>query len=381
MKNEVTWSQETIAQNQHEFLTWYHRHKRNLPWRVDQDPYRIWISEIMLQQTRVDTVIDYYYRFMEKFPTIDTLANAPEEELLKMWEGLGYYSRARNLQVAARQIQKEHHGVFPNTVEAISQLKGIGPYTTGAISSIAFGLVEPAIDGNIMRVVSRLFCIDEDIAKPSSRKVFDAYTRAILSPKEPGEMNQAFMDLGSAICTPKNPDCASCPLQAYCQAYQENKMTDFPVKTKKAKPKDVYYFAAAVENNQGEFWFEQREDQGLLAKMWHFPLQEVDKETFEQARIQFAKEEVEQLSLIAEEEDPQIFEELPVVWQTRHLGTVKHLFSHLRWHVVLFYGRTQQPEHFKNGQWLSQDVLKDYAFPKIQHKMWDEIAKNQKHSR
>ncbi|EOT47008.1 MULTISPECIES: A/G-specific adenine glycosylase [Enterococcus] len=381
MKNEITWSQETIDQFQIQFLAWYHRYKRNLPWRVNQDPYRIWISEIMLQQTRVDTVIDYYYRFMEKFPTIEQLAAAPEEELLKMWEGLGYYSRARNIQSAAKQIMERHQGQFPNTVEEISQLKGIGPYTTGAIASIAFGLPEPAIDGNIMRVVSRLFCIPEDIAKPSSRKVFDHYTRAILSPEEPGEMNQAFMDLGSAICTPKNPECEACPLQAFCQAYQEGNMTDFPVKTKKAKPKDVYYFAAAIENEQGEFWFEQREDQGLLAKMWHFPLEEVDQATFDQAYKQFQKEEIEQLSLIAEEEeqDPVLFDSLPVIWQTRHLGEVKHLFSHLRWHVLLFYGRTREAQAFENGQWIDKKAYEAYAFPKIQHKMWDEIAKNQKH--
>lgn len=381
MKNDITWSQETIDQFQIQFLAWYHRYKRNLPWRVNQDPYRIWISEIMLQQTRVDTVIDYYYRFMEKFPTIEQLAAAPEEELLKMWEGLGYYSRARNIQAAAKQIMERHQGQFPNTVEEISQLKGIGPYTTGAIASIAFGLPEPAIDGNIMRVVSRLFCITDDIAKPSSRKVFDHYTRAILSPEEPGEMNQAFMDLGSAICTPKNPECEACPLQAFCQAYQEGNMTDFPVKTKKTKPKDVYYFAAAIENEQGEFWFEQREDQGLLAKMWHFPLEEVDQATFDQAYKQFQKEEIEQLSLIAEEEeqDPILFDSLPVIWQTRHLGEVKHLFSHLRWHVLLFYGRTREAQAFENGQWIDKKMYEAYAFPKIQHKMWDEIAKNQKH--
>lgn len=381
MKNDIAWSQETIDQFQIQFLAWYHRYKRNLPWRVNQDPYRIWISEIMLQQTRVDTVIDYYYRFMEKFPTIEQLAAAPEEELLKMWEGLGYYSRARNIQAAAKQIMERHQGQFPNTVEEISQLKGIGPYTTGAIASIAFGLPEPAIDGNIMRVVSRLFCITDDIAKPSSRKVFDHYTRAILSPEEPGEMNQAFMDLGSAICTPKNPECEACPLQAFCQAYQEGNMTDFPVKAKKAKPKDVYYFAAAIENEQGEFWFEQREDQGLLAKMWHFPLEEVDQATFDQAYKQFQKEEIEQLSLIAEEEeqDPTLFDSLPVIWQTRHLGEVKHLFSHLRWHVLLFYGRTREAQAFENGQWIDKKMYEAYAFPKIQHKMWDEIAKNQKH--
>jgi A/G-specific adenine glycosylase len=154
----------------------------------------------MLQQTRVETVIDYFYRFMEWFPTIEDLANAAEDKLLKSWEGLGYYSRVRNIQAAAKQIIEEHDGKMPDTIEEISKLKGIGPYTAGAIGSIAFGLPEPAIDGNVMRVVSRLFCIEEDIAKTSSRKIFDEAMRAIIDEQHPGEFNQALMDLGSRIC-------------------------------------------------------------------------------------------------------------------------------------------------------------------------------------
>ncbi len=164
----------------------------------------------MLQQTRVDTVIDYFYRFMEWFPTIEEFANAPEEKLLKAWEGFGYYSRARNIQAAAKQIMSEFDGKMPQTPEEISSLKGIGPYTTGAIASIAFGLPEPAVDGNVMRVVSRLFCIEADIAKASSRKIFDEAMRKIIDEKHPGEFNQAMMDLGSAICTPTSPKCETC---------------------------------------------------------------------------------------------------------------------------------------------------------------------------
>ena len=171
------WTEEEVTSFQDAFLTWYQREKRNLPWRYNHDPYRIWISEIMLQQTRVDTVIDYFYRFMEQFPTIQDLANAPEDKLLKVWEGLGYYSRARNIQAAAKQIMEEFNGVFPSTVDEIRSLKGIGPYTAGAISSIAFEIPEPAIDGNVMRVVSRLFCIEADIAKASSRRPFDEADR------------------------------------------------------------------------------------------------------------------------------------------------------------------------------------------------------------
>ena len=154
------WTEEEVTSFQDAFLTWYQREKRNLPWRYNHDPYRIWISEIMLQQTRVDTVIDYFYRFMEQFPTIQDLANAPEDKLLKVWEGLGYYSRARNIQAAAKQIMEEFNGEFPSTVEEIRSLKGIGPYTAGAISSIAFEIPEPAIDGNVMRVVCLLYTSD-----------------------------------------------------------------------------------------------------------------------------------------------------------------------------------------------------------------------------
>ena len=211
--------------------------KKESPWRATNDPYAIWISEIMLQQTRVDTVIGYYYRFMEQFPTIKDLAGAEEQKLLKAWEGLGYYSRARNLKAAAQQIMAEFDGEMPQTITDIRSLKGIGPYTAGAIGSIAFGLPEPAIDGNVMRVVSRLFCIEADIAKASSRGVFDKAMRTIISHDEPGEFNQALMDLGSSICTPTSPLCEECPLQEYCLAYQQGTQTDFPVKSKKRSQK------------------------------------------------------------------------------------------------------------------------------------------------
>ena len=168
------WSEEKIASFQEKLLAWYDKEKRDLPWRHSNNPYHIWVSEIMLQQTRVDTVIPYYYRFLETFPTIESLANAQEEELLKVWEGLGYYSRVRNMQKAAQQIMEEYNGEFPDTMEEIQTLKGIGPYTAGAIASIAFNLPEPAVDGNLMRVISRLFEIGLDIGNPSNRKVFQA---------------------------------------------------------------------------------------------------------------------------------------------------------------------------------------------------------------
>ena len=190
------WSEEKIIAFRKAVLDWFDTHGRDhLPWRESQDPYRIWISEIMLQQTRVITVIPYFNRFMKLFPTIPDLAVAPEEALLKAWEGLGYYSRVRNIQTAAKQILADHDGVFPNKPEEIIKLKGIGPYTAGAISSMAFNIPEPAVDGNVMRVFSRLFEIGEDIAKPATRKLFELLVRIVVDPNRPGDFNQAIMDL------------------------------------------------------------------------------------------------------------------------------------------------------------------------------------------
>ncbi|MGF1993509.1 A/G-specific adenine glycosylase [Enterococcus casseliflavus] len=376
-KQWETWDEEKIKTFQETFLTWYHKEKRNLPWRASNDPYAIWISEIMLQQTRVETVIGYFYRFMEQFPTIQDLAAAEEQKLLKVWEGLGYYSRARNLKAAAQQIVAEFDGEMPQSIEEIRSLKGIGPYTAGAIGSIAFGLPEPAIDGNVMRVVSRLFCIEADIAKASSRRPFDEAMRTIISPDEPGEFNQALMDLGSRICTPTTPKCEECPISQYCLAYAENRQTDFPVKSKKAKPKDVYYIAGAIED-QGSFLLVQRPETGLLASMWHFPLVEVTKEQYEALQRTWAKEEQLQLDLIAEDDALEIFPDLPVVWQKRHFGEITHIFSHLKWHVLLFYGRKRGELTLQDSEWAAKESFQNYVFPKPQQKLVDQLKKYQK---
>lgn len=373
------WKSAEIAAFQEQFLFWYYQHKRTLPWRGTNNPYYIWISEIMLQQTRVDTVIGYYYRFIDKYPTIQALAEAEEESLLKVWEGLGYYSRARNLKVAAQQIVAEFDGRFPETFEEIQTLKGIGPYTAGAISSIAFELPEPAIDGNLMRVGSRLFGIDADIAKASSRKIFDEAFREIISHEAPGDMNQAFMDLGSSICTPTSPDCANCPLKDFCQAYQTNTQLNYPVKSKKVPPKDVYYVAGIIENSQKEFLIIQRPEKGLLAKLWHYPLEEVSEAIFKEYQTNYVKQEQQlSLDLVAEAEPFEIFNELPIVWQTRHLGEVKHVFSHLRWHVLIFYGRTNQKFDYEGGHWIAGKDFETITFPTIQQKLVAKFLENQK---
>ncbi|GMC00265.1 A/G-specific adenine glycosylase [Enterococcus thailandicus] len=390
-KEWQNWSTEQTKEFQEEFVEWYEREKRNLPWRYNHDPYRIWISEIMLQQTRVDTVIDYFYRFMEWFPTIEELANAPEEKLLKAWEGLGYYSRARNIQAAAKQIMSEFGGEMPQTVAEISSLKGIGPYTTGAIASIAFDLPEPAIDGNVMRVVSRLFCIEEDIAKASSRKVFDEAVRSIIDEEHPGEFNQAFMDLGSAICTPTSPKCEICPIQSFCLANKRGIQANFPVKTKKAKPKDVYYVAAAIQDQAGSFYLEKRTSQKLLADMWTFPLVEVTLERYQELQQEWASVVDNQPNLfdellVAEKQiDLPFAHQETVVWQKRHLGEVVHVFSHLKWHVLLFYGRAtsrtnQLLPETEAALWTDEAKFAQFVFPKVQMKLVEQLEKNRNNS-
>lgn len=390
-KEWKNWSIEQTKEFQEEFVEWYEREKRNLPWRYNHDPYRIWISEIMLQQTRVDTVIDYFYRFMEWFPTIEELANAPEEKLLKAWEGLGYYSRARNIQAAAKQIMSEFGGEMPQTVAEISSLKGIGPYTTGAIASIAFDLPEPAIDGNVMRVVSRLFCIEEDIAKASSRKVFDEAVRSIIDEEHPGEFNQAFMDLGSAICTPTSPKCEICPIQSFCLANKRGIQTNFPVKTKKAKPKDVYYVAAAIQDQAGSFYLEKRTSQKLLADMWTFPLVEVTLERYQELQQEWASVVDNQPNLfdellVAEKQiDLPFAHQETVIWQKRHLGEVVHVFSHLKWHVLLFYGRAtsrtnQLLPETEAALWTDEATFAQFVFPKVQMKLVEQLEKNRNNS-
>ncbi|MDT2756803.1 A/G-specific adenine glycosylase [Enterococcus asini] len=386
MNNWERLSSKEIKNLQEDFLNWYDQNRRNLPWRENHDPYRIWISEIMLQQTRVVTVIDYFYRFMAAFPDIATLAVAPEEQLLKIWEGLGYYSRARNIQAAAKEMVEKFNGQMPRTLPEIASLKGIGPYTAGAIASIAFGLPEPAIDGNVMRVVSRLFEIDADIAKPASRKVFDQGMRQILPKTAPGDFNQAMMDLGSSICTPKSPNCAVCPLQNYCLAYQKGNQENYPVKTKKQPPKPMYYLAFAIENSEQEYGLIQRGEQGLLAKMWTFPLLEVTKEEYQRYQRSYNTGQLElertaDLDFVAEEALP----ELPnlaidlgnVVWQTRHLGEISHIFSHLKWQVLLFYGRQiQENSPSDQVRWVSAHDFPNFVFPKPQQKLVALLQKN-----
>jgi len=310
-----------------ELLDWYAANKRDLPWRRDRDPYRIWVSEVMLQQTRVDTVIPYYERFMAKFPTIRDLAEAPEEEVLKCWEGLGYYSRARNLQAGARQVVERHGGVVPDDKAAISSLKGVGPYTAGAILSIAFDKPEPAVDGNVMRVLSRYFLLGDDVAKPSARARIERLAASIIPEGRAGDFNQAVMELGALVCTPKSPGCLLCPVLAGCAGRAAGRERELPVKSKQKPPRPEARMAVLVEGrgrHAGKVLVRRRPDSGLLARMWELPhvLAPDSPAAGNGAFDALSRSLAEEAGLLVR----------PVRLWTEE----EHVFSHIRWKVDVY---------------------------------------------
>ena len=395
---EIEWTREELKENYHiemwsepkikdfrkVLLTWYDSQEadHNFPWRVTNDPYKIWISEIMLQQTRTDTVIPYFERFMEAFPDVHTLADAPEDKVLKLWEGLGYYSRARNIKKAAVQIVLQHDGVFPNEPIEIEKLKGIGPYTTGAISSMAFNLPTPAIDGNLMRVLSRLFEIDLDIGVAKNRKVFQTVARYLIDPERPGDWNQAMMDLGRTICTPKNYFPEQSPVKEFNASYLNETWQEYPVKKPKSKPKPVTYIALILKNAKGEYYMEQRPETGLLANMWTFPLIQVEDIITDGTWKPFKPVILEAIdddekSFIVDYVKERYGLEIKLNDQTS--GVVDHVFSHLKWSISVFEGIVTQEVEERlldtNHAWMSEDNFEEYVFPTVQKKLWESYNK------
>lgn len=267
----IVWSDEKIDAFRQTLLAWYDANKRDLPWRKDTDPYHVFISEIMLQQTQVNTVIDYYLKFIKAFPTVFDLARAPEDELMAVWQGLGYYSRARNMQVAAQQVVDDYRGEWPRTAKELEKLKGIGPYTSCAIASISFGEVEPAIDGNAFRVFARLLKIEDDIAKPKTKTIFYDIVKKIIDPNRPGDFNQAIMDLGSSYMRAKNPIIEASPVYEFDASGQDGTYLDYPVKTKKKSPQKIPYYSFVIKTPTG-YLLEKRPQSGILANFLMFPL-------------------------------------------------------------------------------------------------------------
>jgi A/G-specific adenine glycosylase len=266
-----------------QLLGWFREFQRDLPWRRTRDPYRIWISEIMLQQTRVAAVIPYYARFLEHFPTVEALAKAPQDEVLRLWSGLGYYSRARNLQKAAQQIVARHKGIFPENEEAALALPGIGQYTTAAILSIAYGEKHAVLDGNVARVLARLFTIHGDLREPKRWQALQGMANELLDPSTPGDWNQAMMELGATVCTPKSPQCLLCPVSKFCGALRAGLVDELPEKRKKRNTVEVVLTAAVFVDAKGRTLLlpPPKKTAGkisaddiptLVSKMWHFPM-------------------------------------------------------------------------------------------------------------
>ncbi|MCQ4948781.1 A/G-specific adenine glycosylase [Bittarella massiliensis (ex Durand et al. 2017)] len=294
-------------------LDWYDQNRRPLPWRLEPTPYRVWISEIMLQQTRVAAVLPYFHRFLEALPDIPSLAAADPELLLKLWEGLGYYSRARNLQACAKVCMQQHGGQLPGDYRALLELPGIGPYTAGAIASIAFGLPVPAVDGNVHRVFARLLSAEGDIAAPAVKKaLFDLAAQAVPSDR-PGDFNQAIMDLGATVCLPNAlPLCASCPLRECCQALARETRHRLPNKAaKKARRVEKKTVVLAI-TPQGVL-LHKRPDSGLLAGLWEFLLLDGHLTAAQRGQA------------LAERGIP--------AGRARRLGQAKHIFTHVEWRM------------------------------------------------
>lgn len=257
-------------------LEWYEANKRDLPWRNIKDPYKIWLSEVILQQTRVNQGWEYYLRFIENYPTVAHLATASEQDVLKLWQGLGYYSRARNLHAAAQVVVKQHKGKFPNKYESIKALKGVGDYTAGAIASIAFNLNYPAVDGNVMRVYSRLFGITAPIDSTQGKKQMNELAIELVPVKNPGTYNQAVMELGAMVCLPANPQCQICPVQQACYAFANKNVSEFPVKQGKTKVRNRYLnYVVVIQKDK--ILIHQRKAKDIWHGLHDFPIVETEK--------------------------------------------------------------------------------------------------------
>lgn len=257
-------------------LLWYGQHRRNLPWRESRDPYRIWLSEVILQQTRVDQGLDYYHRFVEAFPTVQDLANASEEQVLKLWQGLGYYSRARNLHRAARQVVNEFNGRFPSSRDELLDLAGVGPYTAAAVASIAFGEDVPVVDGNVHRVMARLFDLNDPVNQPVGHRSVEQAMEALLPAGQAANFNQAVMEFGALHCTPKQPGCNDCSLSAHCRAFQNETVSIRPVKAAKTKVKKVHFDYFIITDGQ-HIIMRHRDRAGIWQNLYDFPCIEGDR--------------------------------------------------------------------------------------------------------
>ena len=314
-------------------LLWFHENARTLPWRSDPTPYHVWVSEIMLQQTRVAAVLDYYRRFMGELPTVEVLAECGEDRLMKLWQGLGYYSRARNLQKAARQVMEDFGGEFPSRYEDIRSLAGVGEYTAGAISSIAFGLPVPAVDGNVLRVVSRLTDDHREVTRPQVKEEIRAALEKVIPRDMPGDFNQAMMDLGATVCIPNGaPLCEKCPAQEFCLGHLQDTARELPVKAPKKERRNEERIVYIIFW-EGKVALRRRPARGLLAGLWEYPNELSPWPCPVEGKMEFA-------------------------------GTGKHVFTHKEWHMTVYTVTAEEDGLPPDWVWAGREEWeKTYALP------------------
>jgi A/G-specific adenine glycosylase len=336
---------------------WYETKARDLPWRRTRDPYHIWVAEVMLQQTRVDQVLPYYLRFVQIFPTIEALAAAPLDAVLRCWEGLGYYARARNLHRTAQALVAHHQGKLPETYEALRRLPGIGPYTAAAVASIAFGEPWAVLDGNVIRVLTRVLAVEHDARAVSTRRQLQEVADALVATEDPGTFNQALMELGATVCLPKRPACSTCPLHSCCQAFALGKPTAFPVQP--SRPPLPHYEVAIglLQNAQGQLLIQRRKEDGLLGGLWEFP-----------GGKRLPGEQLEETCR------RELYEELGVQAEVqRRLTTIRHAYTHFRVTLYAFLCRLLEGEPISREglplRWVAVEELDQYAFPRANRKL------------
>ena len=366
--------QDTVDALRASLLEWFEVHQRSLPWRETSDPYAIWVSEIMLQQTQVATVKSYYERWMALFPDVETLANAAIEEVLDVWAGLGYYRRARFLHRGAKEVVDNLDGQLPDSASGLKKLPGIGPYTAGAIASIAYGEAVPLVDGNVERVFARLFAIAGDPKGTTNQKSFWKIAEVLVDPDAPGDFNQSLMELGATVCTPKNPTCLLCPVREHCQGFAMGDPTQFPATVKRSKQKEVsvasiVILARGEDHDGSEVFLVRRPEEGLLAGLLEFPTSEhVPRKSVSdafdwRARIEASLAEIEV--------------SLPEGAQITPIGVGSHTFSHIKMELHGFLveldggkGALALGDGFERERgWFRVDMLSDAALSSAQRKV------------
>ena len=337
----------------YELIRWYQQHKRDLPWRNTTDPYRIWLSEIILQQTRVEQGLAYYHRFLKKYPDIRKLASAKEDDVLKLWQGLGYYSRARNIHHTAKEVVKKYGGKFPEDYDAILSLKGIGEYTGAAILSFAFKKKFPVVDGNVFRLLSRYFGIETPIDTSSAKKEFYELAGQLMANHAPDVFNQAIMEFGARQCKPANPDCFSCPLQPTCFAFAKNKIKELPVKNQKSKVRNRYFNYLVIHQN-GSLYLNKRAHNDIWKNLYDFPLIETSKKATER-------------KLIASLEWKKLFGKSKITVTSvspEHKHVLSHQIIYAKFYELKLPGKKKIP--IKNNFLLvSKNSLEKYTVPKL----------------